>query len=214
MAYLLGHTRRRASIALTNTERSTHLHAVGASGTGKSKLLESLIRQDILVGRGLCLIDPHGTLADGVVSWCASRKVDQWRKIHVVTPADLDWSAGFNPLRLDTVVEPQARVDAMVSACAQVWGGEDLATTPLLKRCLKAVFYVLAVRELTLVEATDLITVRHAQTLRRTLTEDLPNPVFDAQWGDFNALSNRDFLEQFSSTNNRLVEFLSSPVAG
>jgi hypothetical protein len=212
MPFTLGQTGRGKDVSLTNEQRSRHVHVVGASGTGKSKFLESLIRQDILAGRGLCLIDPHGTLADDVVAWCASRQVDKQRKIHVVTPADLAWSAGFNPLRLDNVVEPQARVDAMVSACAQVWGGEDLTATPLLKRCLKAVFYVLAVRELTLIEAVELITTRNAQSLRRSLTQDLPNYVFDAQWGDWNAMSARDFLEQFSSTNNRLMEFLSSPV--
>jgi hypothetical protein len=100
----------------------------------------------------------------------------------------------------------------MVLACAQVWGGEDPSTTPLLKRCLRAVFYVLAVHGLTLVEAIDLITVKNAQRLRRVLTHDLPDVVFDAQWGDWNAMSARDFVEQFGSTNNRLMEFLSSPV--
>jgi hypothetical protein len=205
--------RRGRSVTLTDEERSRHVQVIGASGTGKSKFLESLVRQDILAGRGLCLIDPHGTLADDVVAWCASRSIDtKGRHIHVITPSDLDWSAGFNPLRLDTVVEPQARVDAMVAACAQVWGGEDLAATPLLKRCLKAVFYVLAVRELTLVEAVDLVTAKHAQSLRRALTHDLPDRVVDAQWNDWNAMSARDFLEQFGSTSNRLMEFLSSPV--
>ena len=212
MTLSLGTTRRGKAVTLTNEERSRHVQVIGASGTGKSKLLESLIRQDILAGRGLCLIDPHGTLADDVLAWCGSRGIDRYRKVHVITPSDLAWAAGFNPLRLDNVVEPQARVDAMVSACAQVWGGEDLTSTPLLKRCLKAVFYVLAVRELTLVEAVELVTTRNAQTLRRTLTRDLPNYVYDAQWSDFNAMSARDFLEQFSSTNNRLMEFLSSPV--
>jgi hypothetical protein len=212
MAFALGTSGPGKIVALTNEQRSRHMHVVGASGSGKSKFLESLIRQDILAGRGLCLIDPHGTLADDVVAWCASRGADRQRRIHVITPADLGWAAGFNPLRLDNVIEPQARVDAMVAACAQVWGGEDLSATPLLKRCLKAVFYVLAVRELTLVEAVDLITARHGQTLRRALTHDLPNAVFDAQWNDWNAMSARDFLEQFSSTNNRLMEFLSSPV--
>jgi hypothetical protein len=43
--------------------RQTHMHVVGASSTGNSKFFESLICQDILHRRGLCLLDPQGTLS-------------------------------------------------------------------------------------------------------------------------------------------------------
>ncbi len=209
MPLSLGRTRRKA-VVLTDEERSRHIHVIGASGTGKSKLIESMIRQDIIAGRGLCLIDPHGTLADSVIQWCTSRSLNNQRRIHIIEPGELGWCAGFNPLRLDGLTETAVRVDAMVAACAQVWGGENTSTTPLLKKCLRAVFYTLAVRELTLAEAP-LLTSSESD-LRRALIADLPDPVFGAVWRDFEALSRREFFEQFSSTNNRLLEFLSSPV--
>lgn len=205
----LGQTRHKR-LYLTDEERSRHVHIVGASGTGKSKLIESMIRQDILAGRGLCLIDPHGALAEATAAWCASRGLDQYRKIHVIEPGNLDWCAGFNPLRLDGHTETAVRVDAMVAACAQVWGGENTNATPLLKKCLRAVFYTLAIRNLTLAEAP--ILTSSESDLRRALISDLPDPVFNAVWRDFDALSRREFYEQFSSTNNRLLEVLSSPV--
>jgi putative protein kinase ArgK-like GTPase of G3E family len=37
------------------------MHIVGTTGKGKSKLLEHLIFQDVVAGRGVALIDPHGT---------------------------------------------------------------------------------------------------------------------------------------------------------
>ncbi|MDO8575983.1 MAG: type IV secretion system DNA-binding domain-containing protein [bacterium] len=212
MAFAVGTTRRGKTLTLSAEERSRHVHIVGASGTGKSKLMESMIRQDILAGRGLCLIDPHGTLADAIVQFCASRQLQGARRIHVIEPADAAWSVGFNPLRLDGVTEAAARVDAMVSACAQVWGGENATSTPLLKKCLRAVFYALAIREQTLLEAVELINSTDPRATRRLLTENLPDYVFDSLWQDFNRLSRREFAEQFASTNNRLIEFLSSPI--
>lgn len=212
MAFAVGTTRRGKTLTLSAEERSRHVHIVGASGTGKSKLMESMIRQDILAGRGLCLIDPHGTLADAVIQFCASRHLQGARRIHVIEAADAAWSVGFNPLRLDGVTEAAARVDAMVGACAQVWGGENTTSTPLLKKCLRAVFYALAIRGQTLLEAVELINSTDPRATRRLLTENLPDYVFDALWRDFNALSRREFTEQFSSTSNRLVEFLSSPI--
>lgn len=210
MGLVLGKAKSQKTVSLTDEERSRHVHIIGASGTGKSKLIESMIRSDIAAGRGLCLIDPHGTLADAVSRWCAATRMDDIRRIHVIEPGNLDWSAGFNPLRLDGHTETAVRVDAMVASCAQVWGGENTTSTPLLKKCLRAVFYALAVSDLTLAEAPLLTASESA--IRRGLISDLPDPVFGAVWRDFDALSRREFFEQFSSTNNRLMEFLSSPV--
>jgi Helicase HerA, central domain len=211
MQFQIGTTRRGRPLKLDAEERSRHLHLVGVSGTGKSKLLETMIRQDIIAGRGLCLIDPHGTLADAAVAFCANRGFASLRRIHVVEPADATWTFGFNPLELGGTIELSVRVDAMVNACAQVWGGENTANTPLLKKCLRAVFHVLAIREQTLVEAIELTSSTDPYARRRMLTDGLPDYVFDALWQDFNRLSRREFAEQFSSTNNRLLEFLSSP---
>jgi hypothetical protein len=210
MPLSLGRSRRR-EVQLSNEERSRHIQLVGASGTGKSKLIEGMIRQDIMAGRGLCLIDPHGALVDDIVKWCASRGLDRHRRVRVIEPSEATWSFGFNPLRLDGIVEPIVRVDAMVAACAQVWGGEDLASTPRLKKTLRAVFYVLAMRGLTIAEAPSLTSASMA-TARRELTEGLPDSVFNVLWKDLNALSRREFVEVFESTNNRIGEFLTSPL--
>jgi hypothetical protein len=211
MTLSLGTTGRGRELRLSPEERSWHMQVLGGSGRGKSSLLESMIRQDILAGRGLCLIDPHGTLADDIVGWCASRRLNDLRRVHVIEPSDLEWSASFNPLRLDGVSDPSVRVDAMVAACAQVWGGEDTNRTPLLRKCLTAVFYALAVRGLTLVEATELISSTDPHHVRRKLTENLPDHVFEGLWRDFNGLNRSEFVEQFSSTNSRLNLFLKSP---
>src|ERR1700726_1152573 len=49
-------------------ERRRHLYVVGQTGTGKSTLLLSLIRQDLMAGEGLALLDPHGDLAEDVLA--------------------------------------------------------------------------------------------------------------------------------------------------
>jgi uncharacterized membrane protein YgcG len=210
MNLTLGTNKRGRPVMLTPKERACHVHVLGGSGFGKSTLLDKMLRHDVREGNGLCLIDPHGTLADSLVEWCASRGVKDRPRVHVIEPAKSDWCLGFNPLRLDGLTEPSARVDAMVSACAQVWGGGSMTETPLLKKCLRAVFYVLAVRNLTLAESMELITSTSEN--RRALTQNLPDYVFDSLWRSFNALKPAAFEETFSSTANRLTEFITSPV--
>jgi DNA helicase HerA-like ATPase len=52
-----------SSVVLDPAERRRHLYVVGQTGTGKSTLLLNLIRQDLLAGEGVVLLDPHGDLA-------------------------------------------------------------------------------------------------------------------------------------------------------
>lgn len=49
-------------------DRRNHMYLIGKTGTGKSTLLKTLIREDIAAGEGLALFDPHGDLAEEVVA--------------------------------------------------------------------------------------------------------------------------------------------------
>ena len=215
---ILGTTRRNNPFTWYARDRSTHMQVLGASGRGKSKLLEDMIRQDIsnLQKPGLLLLDPHGSLYNAVLNWCAWVGGQKTRNIHLFNPSQDGWAPAFNPLRPDEHLEPSVRVDAMVQACAQVWGGEDPSQTPLLKKCLRAVFYSLSKKGYTLLEATELVSAADPFHIRQFLTSDLGDRVFQSIWNDFNSLAGnfqtrRLFVEQFSSTNNRMLEFLSAP---
>jgi hypothetical protein len=45
------------------------MYTIGGTGTGKSTLLETLIRHDIASGQGPALLDPHGDLVERVLAW-------------------------------------------------------------------------------------------------------------------------------------------------
>lgn len=194
-------------VFLGERDRATHMQIVGSTGTGKSKMLEWMIRQDILHRQGLCLIDPHASLYHHLTRWLEWNRLE--RQVILFDPGEEGWVVSFNPLAkrgLDLAFQ----MDSMVRACAKVWGDADLSQTPLLQRNLRNVFYVLAEQGLTLVEALHLISDSDA-SLRRSLTGNIGDEVIREQWRLYNALSPREFRETFASTQNRLVEFLSSP---
>ena len=73
-------------------DRLLHMYLIGQTGTGKSTLLLNLAWQDARHGHGLCLIDPHGDLAESLH--------------HQITSSHLYWdvadptcSLGYNPLK-------------------------------------------------------------------------------------------------------------------
>lgn len=207
----IGTTRRGKKVELSDKERARHVHVLGSVGTGKSKLLEYMIQQDIAAGRGLCLVDPHGTLAESLERWCAVRGLGNIRRIHVIRPGDEDYVPGFNPLRSVPGEALSVRVDAMVAACAQAWGVSDMSETPRLEKILRATFFALAVRGLTLAEGPALLRAVDPEGVRRNLTADLPDPIFQITWNELNGMSRRDFAEHVESTHTRLSKFLTAP---
>jgi len=191
--------------------RSTHMQVIGSTGTGKSKFLEHMIRNDILNGNGVCLIDPHGYLYDDLVNWLTSyQEFFDSKKIVLFNPAHDDYFLGFNPF-LHHSLDISHQVDTMVNACAKAWGAESMDTTPLLKKCLRCIFHALAETDLTLLESLYFISLSdESKLLREHLTNQIKNPVIKEVWRSFNNLKPREYNEQFSSSANRLIEFLSS----
>jgi hypothetical protein len=98
--------------------RRRHLHVVGQTGAGKSTLFANLIAQDLAAGRGVGLIDPHGSLAQGALGSVPSRRAHE---VVYLDPADMERPIGFNVL--DGVRPDQHAVaaDGVVSAFHHVW---------------------------------------------------------------------------------------------
>ncbi len=61
-------TQTRQRVELPKSSRLQGTYIIGATGSGKSGLLENLIMQDIKQGIGVCVLDPHGELIDKVLA--------------------------------------------------------------------------------------------------------------------------------------------------
>lgn len=99
-------------------ERRRHLYIVGQTGTGKSTLFLNLIRQDILAGEGLALLDPHGDLAEAVLAQIPRARSND---LVYINPADIERPIGFNPLSCVPNDLKPIVADGVVSAFRHVW---------------------------------------------------------------------------------------------
>jgi len=85
----------RTKFGIKNDDRRRHLYIIGKSGTGKSKLLELLIKSDLEAGRGVIVLDPHGDLAKEVLNMVPEKRITE---VVYFNPADIDHPIGFNPM--------------------------------------------------------------------------------------------------------------------
>jgi hypothetical protein len=76
-------------------DRRRHLYLVGKSGTGKSCLLELLVKSDIEQGYGCAVLDPHGDLVDDILRFVPKHRVND---VVIFDPSDMDHPPSFNPM--------------------------------------------------------------------------------------------------------------------
>lgn len=104
---------------LSHTDRQQHVYIVGQTGTGKSTLLLNSLIQDIALGHGVGLIDPHGDLAEELLQHIPLHRV---RDVVYFNAADTDYPIGFNLL---AQVEPSLQhlaASDVVEVFKSIWG--------------------------------------------------------------------------------------------
>jgi hypothetical protein len=107
-----------AGVVFTREDRERHIYVVGKSGAGKSTFLFNLAMGDILSGKGVAIIDPHGDLALDILDAIPSTRINDVCYLDV---GDTQRPVGFNPV---TKVAPDRRALAaagIVSAFKHLW---------------------------------------------------------------------------------------------
>ncbi len=109
-------------VTLTEEDRTRHLTVLGRTGTGKSNLLLHMIRQDMAAGRGLCLLDPQGKLAEAVLAHVPAEREGE---VILLDLADSDHPFGLNLFAPPDTADPAERarqVAAVPDIFRRVWG--------------------------------------------------------------------------------------------
>jgi hypothetical protein len=98
---MLGYNVFRGSkkkIMLSTDDRRRHVYFVGQTGVGKTVFLQNLAFQDMLNGDGFAFIDPHGDVADELLSLVPK---DRTEDVIYFCPSDTDYPLGLNMFEFD-----------------------------------------------------------------------------------------------------------------
>ncbi len=105
--------RGKESVAyLKAADRRRHMYIIGKTGSGKSEFIKNLAVQDIRDGKGVCIIDPHGDLADGVLELIPKERIDD---VIYFNPSDMDKPMGLNMLEAPSLEMRDFAVQEMIS---------------------------------------------------------------------------------------------------
>ncbi len=131
-AIYLGENRHHGTttpIGLTESERERHVYIIGGTGNGKTTMLLYSMVQDIQNGKGLAVIDPHGDLAETILTYIPK---DRIKDVIYMNPDDLAHPIGMNLLELpegldgdDLIREKDLVTETTVSVMRKIFSEDD-----------------------------------------------------------------------------------------
>ena len=87
--------KKEIRILSNNDDRMRHTYIIGQTGSGKSTLMLTTLLEDIRLGNGFCVIDPHGDLVEFVMKHYPKEKIDDLIYFDL---SNTEYPLAFNPL--------------------------------------------------------------------------------------------------------------------
>ena len=197
--------RRRQRFGIRQADRLSHMLALGKTGTGKSTLLETLVRQDMAAGRGFALIDPHGDLADRVYAGASPEERERLVYLDAPDPAQ---PYGYNPLRRVRDDKIPLAASGLLETFRKLW---PAAWGVRMEHVLRNSLYTLLEREGSTLP--DILRLYRDAAFRRSVVAGGRNDVVRAFWREeFDRYTERAQAEMVGPIANKLGALLVDPL--
>lgn len=118
------HQGRVKEVTISDAQRLKHTHIIGATGTGKSTLLLNLVNEDMALGNGFAVLDPHGDLIESIISYIPIERDDD---VVIIDPSDAEFPIGFNILEAHSEIEKEILSSDLVASFRRLstsWGDQ------------------------------------------------------------------------------------------
>lgn len=196
---------KNQKFGIKTDDRRRHFYVIGKSGMGKSEMLASMIIQDIQNGNGVCVIDPHGELAERVIKYIPEHRA---KDTVYFDPSDLSFPIAFNVLEF---VEPELRhliTSGIMGVFKKIWIDAWSARMEyILNNCLSA---LLEYPESTLLGVNRMLADKD---YRKKIVDDLKDPVVKAFWTqEFAKYPDKFREEAVAPIQNKVGQFISNPL--
>ena len=190
---------------IKDRDRLAHMYVIGKTGTGKSTLMATMMRQDIEAGQGFALLDPHGDLVELVLSWIPA---DRQKDLIYFNVPDTSQPLAFNPLEAVPTEKRPLVASGLLEAFKKIWG-ENFG--PRSEHILRNCFLAL----LDQPEATlgDVLKLLDDKSFREEAVQRVENPQVRRFWlKEYKNYSPGMRAVATAPVQNKVGAFLSNPI--
>jgi len=198
-----------ATFGIKRADRRRHLYIVGKSGTGKSWLIANMAINDMRNREGMAVIDPHGDLADILLDYVPSYRLNE---VCYLDPSDINHPFHLNPLEIKGFADSRAQKDLVASGIVSIfqklyghsWG-------PRLEYILRNTILTLTdIPNSTFLEVPKILTDKN---YRKIAIEKCQDQVMKNFWlNEFEKMSDNLRNEAISPILNKVGQFISSTI--
>ncbi len=186
-------------------DRRQHIYILGKSGTGKSVLMFNMIIQNIINGDGVCVVDPHGELVEGVLSAIPPHRM---KDVVYFNPADTEYHIGFNVLEL---IDPKYKhlvASGLMGIFTKIWANAWSARMEYILN--NAILALLDTPGTTLLGIPRMLVDKD---YRQKIISNLKDPVIKAFWvHEYEAWQDKFRNEAIAPIQNKVGQFLSTSI--
>ena len=186
-------------------DRRQHVYVMGKTGTGKSAMLSNMIIQDIANGEGVCVVDPHGELVEGII-----KNIPEHRREDFIyfNPADTEYHIGFNVLELPDFKYKHLVASGLMGIFTKIWSNVWSARMEYILN--NAVLALLDTPGTTLL---GIIRILVDQEYRQQIIANIKDPVVKAFWiHEYEQWRDQFRNEAIAPIQNKVGQFLSTSI--
>ena len=197
---------KQITFGVKEKDRTRHTYIIGKTGMGKSVLLENLAVQDIRNGEGLCVIDPHGTLAERLLDFIPESRI---KDVIYFAPFDSEHPMGLNVLEQVDVSKRHLVANGLMAAFKKVFGEE---------RFSDRIQYILNNIILSLLEneGQSLLGVNRMlndKEYRKFIVSNVKDPSVRSFWEEEYAKAGDKYQQEAApGIQNKIGQFISNPL--
>jgi CxxC-x17-CxxC domain-containing protein len=195
----------RRLFGIKRKDRRQHMYVVGKTGTGKSVLLFNMISQDIANGEGVCVVDPHGELVEGILKMIPEERMDD---VIYFNPADTEYHIGFNILELPDPKYKHLVASGLMGIFTKIWSGVWSARMEYILN--NAILALLDNPGSTLLGVPRLLVDKE---YRQKVVANVTDPVVKAFWiNEYEQWKDQFRNEAIAPIQNKVGQFLSTSI--
>lgn len=201
----------RRPFGIKRADRRQHLYLIGKTGSGKSTALANIILQDLEHGEGVAVIDPHGDLAEAVLSQIPRHRTND---VVYFDPSDRDFPIAFNVLETVSPDNPRFTAEknlvtsGLIGIFKKLWAD---SWGPRLEHILRNT--ILALIDSPGNTLLGILRMLSDEAFRARIIRQIQDPVVKSFWtNEFAEYSDRFRSEAISPVQNKVGQFVSTSV--
>lgn len=196
---------QRRKFGIKTDDRRRHVYIVGKTGMGKTVLLENMVIQDIINGKGVGFVDPHGEAAEKLLDFVPPNRIND---VVYFNPADLDFPIAFNIMEKVELENRHLVASGLMGVFKKIW--PDVWSARMEYILNNSILALLEYPGSTLLGINRMLS---DSDYRKKVVEKISDPVVKSFWvHEFARYTQRLEVEATASIQNKVGQFISAPL--